>query len=643
MRRLTHDEFIRRARNAHGPKYDYSQVILVSATEKVVIVCPQHGPFNQAPYVHYLMRSGCPACAGKRKLTIQDMQHLAQQKGGVCLSTKYMSSTSNLRWRCAKGHVWEATPYNVGKRKGTWCPQCAGVARRNLDQMIQVAKERGGVCLSKSYTSLREKLFWRCKNNHEFWMTANKVIHRSSWCPLCTKYVSERICRGFFEALFKEKFPKARPEWLTSCRGNWAELDGYCPRLRLAFERHGEQHYKKVGHFHRNERAFLERKRDDAHKLRQCRRHGIRLIVVPYTVRYEEMEAFIRTEASRRKILVPRKTRVDWKSLEGIYDPGHLERMQALARERGGDCLSGAYINNSIKLRWRCTQGHEWSATPAHISMGGWCPQCCGRNNPRSLEKMRTLARERGGECLSKVYRRNEVKLRWRCALGHIWSATPGGIITGRWCPQCGGSQPKTIRDMRHVAAMRGGKCLSPTYRNSATKLKWLCKDGHTWSAVPGSVVAGTWCPKCRDLHSGDSQRLTLKHMRMTAAAHGGQCLATEYRNNSTKLLWKCASGHEWMATPGHIRNGRWCPECKRLRSGASQRLSIKACSGPRKGLWGAVPCIGLYECFDAAGVAVCSRASVDSHLQQGATEAMVPILLTAPDSANRCEFTLSA
>jgi len=106
--------------------------------------------------------------------------------------------------------------------------------------------------------------------------------------------------------------------------------------------------------------------------------------------------------------------------------------------------------------------------------------------------------------------------------------------------------------------------------------LQWRCKSGHVWWAVPGSVIAGTWCPKCRDLHSGESQRLSLEHMRATARARGGQCLATEYRNTLTKLRWRCAGGHEWMATPGHVRNGRWCPECKRLRAGASQRLSIK-------------------------------------------------------------------
>jgi ribosomal protein S27AE len=319
--------------------------------------------------------------------------------------------------------------------------------------MVRIAKERGGLCLSKEYKNLKSKLEWRCKNNHDFWMTPNKVIHRNAWCPRCTRYVSERICRGFFEGLFKESFPRAHPDWLTSSRGYGAELDGYCAGLKMAFEHNGEQHYRKVGHFHRNDHSFLQRKRDDARKLRQCGEQGVELFVVPHTVRYGEMEDFIRAEAARRNILVPRRTRVDWKNMDGIFDPGHLSRMQKIARDRNGLCLSKSYINNSTKLKWRCADGHEWNATPAHIAMGGWCPLCCGGNNPRSLEQMKALGKERGGECLSKVYRRNECRLRWRCALGHTWSAAPSGIIAGRWCPRCGGSQPRTIQDMRCLAS----------------------------------------------------------------------------------------------------------------------------------------------------------------------------------------------
>ena len=52
----------------HGDKYDYSSVKYVKTTEKVNIVCPEHGIFQQTPQAH-LKGQGCPHC-GKMKKSI---------------------------------------------------------------------------------------------------------------------------------------------------------------------------------------------------------------------------------------------------------------------------------------------------------------------------------------------------------------------------------------------------------------------------------------------------------------------------------------------------------------------------------------------------------------------------------------------
>jgi hypothetical protein len=64
-----------------------------------------------------------------RKLTIEDMQALAKKRGGECLSTVYVNSATKLRWRCAEGHEWEATPRTMKLRlkKGCWCLKCSRV------------------------------------------------------------------------------------------------------------------------------------------------------------------------------------------------------------------------------------------------------------------------------------------------------------------------------------------------------------------------------------------------------------------------------------------------------------------------------------------------------------------------------------
>ena len=59
------DEFIRRARAVHGNRYDYSRVVYKRTNEKVEIICPVHGSFWQTPHCHILSKQNCPKCAAE--------------------------------------------------------------------------------------------------------------------------------------------------------------------------------------------------------------------------------------------------------------------------------------------------------------------------------------------------------------------------------------------------------------------------------------------------------------------------------------------------------------------------------------------------------------------------------------------------
>lgn len=63
--RLTTEEFIQKAREVHGDKYDYKEVKYVTSSDSIDIICPKHGAFKQLPYVH-LNGAGCPICKESR-------------------------------------------------------------------------------------------------------------------------------------------------------------------------------------------------------------------------------------------------------------------------------------------------------------------------------------------------------------------------------------------------------------------------------------------------------------------------------------------------------------------------------------------------------------------------------------------------
>lgn len=66
VKKLTTSEFIKRARNIHGIKYDYSKVEYIDAVNKVCIICPKHGEFWQLPSNH-THGTGCEKCYREMK------------------------------------------------------------------------------------------------------------------------------------------------------------------------------------------------------------------------------------------------------------------------------------------------------------------------------------------------------------------------------------------------------------------------------------------------------------------------------------------------------------------------------------------------------------------------------------------------
>lgn len=58
------------------------------------------------------------------------------------------------------------------------------------------------------------------------------------------------------------------------------------------------------------------------------------------------------------------------------------------------------------------------------------------------------------------------------------------------------GQYSYTIEDMQRVAAHYDGECLSHSFLGVRNKLQWKCKRGHTWEAVPITILKGSWCPK---------------------------------------------------------------------------------------------------------------------------------------------------
>ena len=104
-------------------------------------------------------------------------------------------------------------------------------------------------------------------------------------------------------------------------------------------------------------------------------------------------------------------------------------------------------------------------------------------NKRKTIDDMRALAKSKGGKCLSKEYVNAHQYLTWECQNGHTWPAKYNKIQQGTWCKICGtkrtaDSQRGNIDDAKKLAKKKGGKCLSEIYVNARDNLKWQCNGG---------------------------------------------------------------------------------------------------------------------------------------------------------------------
>lgn len=56
------EDFKKKSIELHGTKYDYSKSIYTTAMDKLIIICPHHGEFNQTAIDHMTNGHGCKKC-----------------------------------------------------------------------------------------------------------------------------------------------------------------------------------------------------------------------------------------------------------------------------------------------------------------------------------------------------------------------------------------------------------------------------------------------------------------------------------------------------------------------------------------------------------------------------------------------------
>lgn len=225
-RRLTTEEFVKRANIVNGNKYTYEKAVYITNTTPIIVTCPRHGDWVTRPANHISnnkkVSSGCPKCAAEKtsmRCTKSKEQFLKEAKrihGNKYLYNKseYNKTDIPITITCRKHGDFQQLPYI--HLKGHGCPICS--SSRGENKIALILDELG------------------------------------------LKYVREYVIK-------------------TS--EHRYRYDFYIPKLKLLIEYHGEQHFAPVKYFgglEKYKQVFIS----DREKLELSLVKGMHIIVIPY-------------------------------------------------------------------------------------------------------------------------------------------------------------------------------------------------------------------------------------------------------------------------------------------------------------------------------------------------------------------------
>lgn len=325
-RNLTQDDIINMFREKHGDKYDYSKVVYTRMHDKVTIICPKHGEFEQTPSKH-LKGQGCPKCAAiergaKRAITkdlfIERCNKIHQNKYDYSLVDIHKCH-DKVKIICPIHGEFEQLAYD--HLHGHGCPKCAqDVNRMTQEEFIKRAREIHGDKYDYSkvhYINTYTTVEIICPIHGSFFQTPDSHINKKCGCPTCGKAVSkaENELYEYVCSLVGEENVEQRNRKML----NGKEIDIYIPSLKLGIEYNGvlwhSTRYKSDKDYHLK-------------KMQECNNLGITLIQIFEDEYYKDQNAVL----NKLKELIAIKTNVN----EGCLFWHAKEIDEGVARELVG-------------------------------------------------------------------------------------------------------------------------------------------------------------------------------------------------------------------------------------------------------------------------------------------------------------------
>lgn len=146
------------------------------------------------------LKSGCPRCNGKMKLTVDDVDTRLANRHLVRIG-QYINYDTPIAWQCADCCTeWDASPNNI--LRGTGCPACSELVKGRTKSLGQYDRAvstllNKQLALRSPYTRIIDKHTIECQMCDHVWdVRLNDIVNNDTGCPSCaglTKLTNEVV------------------------------------------------------------------------------------------------------------------------------------------------------------------------------------------------------------------------------------------------------------------------------------------------------------------------------------------------------------------------------------------------------------------------------------------------------------------
>jgi hypothetical protein len=283
--KLNTDKFISKSKDIHGNKYDYSLVEYINNREKVKIICPIHGVFEQNAAAH-LRGQICKKCNDNnyrlnKNIFIEKSKGVHGNKYDYSL-IKYKNNKSKVKIICPIHGVFEQRVDSHLQGRG--CKKCAIEYKKNKlknKNFIEKAKDVHADKYDYSlveYINNREKVKIICPIHGVFEQIPYSHL-KGMGCYICKDSIGENIIDNY---LSKQGIRYNRQKKFKNCKNKkHLKFDFYIPDKNLCIEYNGKQHYESVDYFG-GEKTLSYIKKNDFIKKDFCKKQNIKLKIIKY-------------------------------------------------------------------------------------------------------------------------------------------------------------------------------------------------------------------------------------------------------------------------------------------------------------------------------------------------------------------------